>query len=411
MKSHTSCLYSCISLVACAIYAQHALAASSTEPWMLGDWDGERSALVEQGYDFTFDYTGEMANILDSKKTTKNGTEFSGQLGLGAHLDLNKILGWQDTDAQITITYRDGKNLTNTAPALEGQISSVQEVWGREQTWRLTNFWIRKKIHDQALDIKIGRFGEAEDFNSFACDFQNLALCGSQMGNWAGDQWFNWPVSQWAARVKYNFTPDFYTQIGVFEYNPENLERGKGFNLSTDESKGALIPVEMVWTPSIGAQHLSGEYRIGYYFSTADANELDGHGQALETTDHKKGGWISGKQKLISHRFDSERGLTASASAVFFDSKTNVISNMQNLAFSYLGAWSTRPKDEIAIGFARIHKNAEGFSNEYNSELYYGIHLTDWFTLRPNVQYIKNVGAVSNGNNTWVAGIKFNTTF
>lgn len=85
----------------------------------------------------------------------------------------------------------------------------------------------------------------------------------------------------------------------------------------------------------------------------------------------------SGKQKLISHEFDSARGLTVSASAVFFDSKTNVISNMQNLAFSYLGAWNARPKDEIAIGFARIHKNAEGFSNEYNSELYYGIHLTD----------------------------------
>ncbi|MBM7142289.1 carbohydrate porin [Acinetobacter sp. 105-3] len=80
---------------------------------------------------------------------------------------------------------------------------------------------------------------------------------------------------------------------------------------------------------------------------------------------------------MISHEFDSARGLTVSASAVFFDSKTNVISNMQNLAFSYLGAWNARPKDEIAIGFARIHKNAEGFSNEYNSELYYGIHLTD----------------------------------
>ncbi|MBM7142288.1 hypothetical protein GP481_17575 [Acinetobacter sp. 105-3] len=27
------------------------------------------------------------------------------------------------------------------------------------------------------------------------------------------------------------------------------------------------------------------------------------------------------------------------------------------------------------------------------------------------MQYIKNVGAISNGNNTWVAGVKFNTTF
>ncbi len=88
----------------------------------------------------------------------------------------------------------------------------------------------------------------------FDCDFQNLALCGSQVGNWVGDQWYNWPVSQWAARVKYNVRPDLYAQVGVYEYNPENLERGKGFNLSTDGSHGAIIPAEVVWQPKIGSE-------------------------------------------------------------------------------------------------------------------------------------------------------------
>ncbi|MGS1397556.1 carbohydrate porin [Pseudomonas aeruginosa] len=56
-----------------------------------------------------------------------------------------------------------------------------------------------------------------EDFNSFPCDFQNLAFCGSQVGNWAGSIWYNWPVSQWALRVKYNFAPDWYVQVGAYE--------------------------------------------------------------------------------------------------------------------------------------------------------------------------------------------------
>ncbi len=30
----------------------------------------------------------------------------------------------------------------------------------------------------------------------------------------------------------------------LYEYNPENLERGKGFNLSTDGSQGAMLPAK-----------------------------------------------------------------------------------------------------------------------------------------------------------------------
>jgi hypothetical protein len=38
---------------------------------------------------------------------------YTGQLALGTHFDLNKILGWQDTEAQITVTYRDGQSFLN----------------------------------------------------------------------------------------------------------------------------------------------------------------------------------------------------------------------------------------------------------------------------------------------------------
>ncbi|MDR2059852.1 MAG: carbohydrate porin, partial [Acinetobacter sp.] len=226
-------MVSCLSVLSLSLFAHQTQAASAAfDPngqWLFGDWNGQRTALQEQGYKFSADYTGEFAGVLDSKQHSSHGSEFTGQLALGTNFDLNKILGWQDTEAQITVTYRDGQSLSQTADGLQGHQSSVQEVWGRGQTWRLTDLWIKKKFLDQALDIKVGRFGEGEDFNSFACDFQNLALCGSQVGNWVGDQWYNWPVSQWALRVKYNLQPDLYAQIGAYEYNPENLQRGKGF--------------------------------------------------------------------------------------------------------------------------------------------------------------------------------------
>jgi len=78
---------------------------------MLGDWNGQRTA-QQQGY------TGEMAALLDAKHASSRGTEYADQFAFGAHLDLEKILGWRSL-------------LSQTSDALSGHLSSVQEVWGR----------------------------------------------------------------------------------------------------------------------------------------------------------------------------------------------------------------------------------------------------------------------------------------
>lgn len=400
----------CAAMIAGCTQAQASDIFDPNSPYMLGSFNGQRAALKDAGYDFSVGYTGEAAGVLDSDKTSKGSTKYADQTALNANLDLNKILGWKDTEAQVTITYRSGQNLTGSSDALKGQLSQVQEVYGRGQTWRLTNLWIKKQFFDQKLDVKIGRFGQAGEFNGAHCDFQNLALCGGQIGNWAGDQWYNWPVSQWAIRAKYNFEPNLYMQVGVFEHNNENLRRSKGFNLSTDGSNGAIIPVELVWQPKLSQNNLPGEYRLGYSYSTVDRSTQN------TKVERKQIVWVSMKQKLMDHLGDANRGLTLSASASFFNNDKNnpddrQISDMQNIAFSYTGLFDAREKDEIAVGVGRIHRKLPGYDNEYNAEIYYGIHATNWLTVRPNVQYIHHVGALKDGNNAWVGGLKFMTVF
>lgn len=413
MKKLSSALGFALSLGLFSVAVPSVYAAemfNSQSPWMLGDWNGKRTALQQQGYDFSFSYTGEMATLLDAKSASDHGTEYADQFAVGAHFDLNKILGWQHTEAQINITQRNGRSLSQTSDALNGHLSSTQEVWGRGQTWRLTDFWIKKQFFDQKLDIKVGRFGEGEDFNSFDCDFQNLALCGSQVGNWVGDQWYNWPVSQWAVRAKYQLRPDLYTQVGVYEYNPENLKRSQGFNLSTDGSEGAIIPAEIVWTPKLGLDQLSGEYRLGYYYSTADALDIN----TISQTSHKHGMWVVAKQQLTTHQGDAKRGLIGFVNLTVHDSNTNQVGNMQNIGLAYTGLMDTRPQDQLAFGVARIRMNDDlndGRREEYDAEVYYGLHANNWLTIRPNIQYIRHVGAYKDGENVWVGGIKLQTVF
>jgi len=437
-------LFSGLAIASLAPCTQAAALLASDSPWMLGDWGGTRTELAERGYDFTLGYTGEMGANLHGGYDDDKTARYSDQFTFGTHLDLQKILDWHDAEFQLTVTERHGNNISNDRindPRVGG-FTSAQEVWGRGQTWRLTQMWIKQKYFDGALDVKFGRFGQGEDFNSFPCDFQNLAFCGSQVGNWAGDIWYNWPVSQWALRVKYNLTPELYAQIGAYEQNPSNLDRDNGFKLSGSGTQGAVFPVELVWSPRVAG--LKGEYRAGYYYSNAKATDVykDSNdqpaalsGQPYRSSSSKHGMWLGAQQQVTSLASDHSRGLSVFANATLHDKKTNAIDNYVQAGVVYKGPFDARARDDIGFALARVHvnpayrKNAEAINQaqglddydnpayrpvqdtEYSAELYYGIHVTDWLTVRPNLQYIRHPGGVDQVDDALIGGIKIQSSF
>ena len=447
-KKHVNARLICqMSAAAALVLAGNAMAAdafSSDSKWMTGDWGGERTKLIEQGIDIKADYVGEVGGNLHGGYNDDKTARYADQFGLGVALDLQKLWGWDNTQAKIQLTNRNGYNISNdrVGDPRAGTLSSSQEVYGRGHMVRLTQLWIQHQFFDNKLDVKAGYFGEGEDFNTFPCDFQNLAFCGSQVGNWATNIWYNWPVSQAAIRVKYNINDELYAQIGAYNQNPSQLEHGNGFKLSGSGTAGTVLPVELVWSPKVNS--LPGEYRVGYYKSTADASDVredvNGFdaattGDAYKTHSSKHGYWFVAQQQLTSHNGDASRGLNIAANATFHDKDTNFIDNYQSVMFVYKGPFDARPKDDVGIGAARIHvnddvkKNAEllnvsnGVSDydnpvfspiretEYNYEINYGFHVTNWLTVRPNLQYITHPGGVDAVDNALVAGLKIQSTF
>ena len=426
-----------LSLGASSVYADEAFSADSK--WMTGDWGGERTKLIEQGIDIKADYVGEVGANLHGGYNDNKTARYSDQFGLGVALDLQKLWGWDNTQAKIQLTNRNGQNISNDriGDPRAGTLSSSQEVYGRGHMVRLTQLWIQHQFLDGKLDVKAGYFGEGEDFNTFPCEFQNLAFCGSQVGNWATNVWYNWPVSQAALRVKYNITPELYAQIGAYNQNPSQLEHGNGFKLSGSGTKGTVLPVELVWSPKLN--NLPGEYRVGYYKSTAPADDvkvnITNDGEDYRVRDSKHGYWFVVQQQLTSHNGDASRGLNIAANATFHDKATNIVDNYQSLMLVYKGPFDARPKDDIGIGAARIHvnddvkKSAEQINaslgvtdyndplysplrtTEYNYEINYGFHVTNWLTVRPNLQYITHPGGVDQVDNALVAGLKIQSVF
>jgi porin len=400
---------------------------------LTGEWGGLRTKARDTGVDLTAAYVGEFgANV--SGGARKDATE-TGQFTFGATVDTDKLFGLKGGTLQATITYRHGHNLTDRAGL--GLLQQAQEVYGRGQTWRLTELWYQQDL-GQGFDIKAGRMTQGADFNSFSCDFMNLSFCGAPAGNLAGDYWYNWPVAQWGARLRLKHDA-WYVMAGAYENNPRNLNNRFIFGYFHGAT-GVLAPFEAGWTPKLGANELPGSYRVGGWYNSSNADDVllgtDRQPFAVTGTnplrkDARYGGYILLQQQLTGTATIDAKGQskTVKGLSVFFnmtqtDRGTQRTDNQTAAGLFLTGAIPGRPEDDIGFGVARTNVNAraaraavlvspgsEKPNAEYAAELYYSLHLMPWLVLRPNVQYIKDPGGYSDLKDVVVLGMKSAVTF
>lgn len=413
---------------------------SQDRQWLLGDWNGKRQQLEQQGYKFTASIMSQSATNLDGGYNDSNTFENAAQLSLGANFDLEKIAGWKDTTASLVVTKRDGNALTleRIKDPRSSQLGNAQEIYGRGKIWRLSQAWVKKGFVDNTIQVKFGRMGMSEDFNSSQCEFQNLLLCGGQLGKSIGSIWYNSPVGVWAANVKYQFAPEWTLGLGVYEVNPDNIKtesNSDGFNLDMNNVKGATIPVELAWKPKLAAFNgLPGEYKVGALYSTAEANDIKTAGKVH---DGKQSFWINAQQQLTNKGEDPKRGLYISFNGVVNDKATTFVQSTQQLALWYKGPFDSRPNDSIGFGIANYVVNdrakdkqiatneSRGYysydsiasdyipiqDDELNVELNYTYQWSPAVMLRPNIQYIHQPAGVKGVDDAWVAGLSVKVNF
>ena len=405
-------------------------AFDSKGQYLLGDWNGKRTELAQQGLKFEANIMSDTAYLADGGRDAGAHPLTSAQLWLGTHLDLEKLAGWNGVTVRAVMTARQGQSVTvrDLQDANAPQLANVQGTFGRgNQDSRLTELSIEKKFEAQGTSIKAGRLGLGMDFNVMACDFTSTAFCAAQMGKWQGGIWMNTPVSQWGARVKQALNPELAVQLGVYEFNPDNgLAYGEdqGWSLDTDNADGVTIPVEVVWTPKALVNALPGSYRVGGMYNTADdaknqkdiANPTDGKNRTFA-------GWLAVEQQLTSTG-KGRQGLHSFANFTWHDRVTNKVDNSQQLGMKYIGLFDSQPNDILGLAVNRVHLNhrfvefqqAKGnfvfdASAEYNVELNYSYNATPWLMLRPNVQYVINPGSTNQVDNALVLGLTTRVIF
>ena len=405
----------------------------TTPATLTGEWGGVRTKLRDDGIDITAGYTSEFAaNVQGGER--HDATE-TGQFAFGAKIDTDKLFGLKGGTIQATITYRRGKSLDDVEHAGLNDLQQVQEVYGRGQTWRLTELWYQQQFAG-GFDIKVGRLVQGGDFSSFSCSFENLSFCGAPVGNIAGDYWYNYPVAQWGARLRLKH-PNWYVMVGAYENNPNNLKND--FAISHGGATGVLVPFELGWTPHLGARNLPGSYRVGGWYNSSNAPDvLTGTNRqpfaisGLDPVERtgRYGGYILLQQQLTgTYSEDADGPKATKGLSIFFnvtqtDRNTERLDNQIATGLFYVGPFAARPKDDLGLAFARTHVNSRAAEaellaapgsekprSEYEAELYYSVNIRPWLIVRPNVQYVVDPGGYDNTTNLVVLGVKSAITF
>lgn len=416
-----------------ASFAASALADDAKS--LTGDWGGVRSNLLAQGITFTPTYTSEVANNLRGGDPDR--TAYADEWAFGVTLDLQKLFGWTAGHLQVLVTDRNGHDLDQTANLQT--LMQVQEVYGRGQTWRLSEFWYQQAWFEERFKWKIGLVNPGDTFDSFSCHFQNLTFCGSQPGSVRGDYWFNHPVSQWGTRLEFLVGKDLQLNLAAYQVNPTYVEDSWAAHhglLPNNPSgtTGALMPLELVWRPFFLRLPDSFKFGAWYYTSNEDDVYFDVNHQPLVLTGDaplrhhgSEGAYISFEQQISG--VASTQGAQLFLNATQADRATSPLLDRQiAIGVQYKGPLDTRPNDVLGFAVGTSHVNSRVAANErllnevlghdvpvqsseYVSELFYG--WTPWpsVTLRPNLQFVLHPGGSDAYKSEIVVGLKTTVSF
>jgi porin len=402
----------------------------SLEDWMqqstmTGDWGGLRTKLSQYGFNFRASYIGEWANNFAGGK--RIGGDYAQQFAFGTDVDMGKVAGLTGGTLHISFNLREGRS--TTADYIGNKIA-VQEIYGDGNNFRLAELSYQQSLFNDVLDLKGGFVVMGDDFGRtpILCDFENDAFCAHPTSLPTNSGWSDYPAGKWGGRVRVNLADDFYAETGVFDVNPTYADHENGLKLSFQGSTGVLVPVEFGKTVSLGSAAMPGHYKVGGYFDSSSAPDVTNSSLSYSG---RYGGYILADQMVWSFQPGTDRGLIVVANATISDKRTAQIPSFFTVALVAQGPFAVRPHDFIAIGYVRDTVNSRAINKEDALltaqdvpdpaleqgenivELAYGLQVTPWMQVHPNVQFIGNPGAFSFEHvpDAWVFGAHVGITF
>jgi porin len=388
-----------------------------TRPTMTGNWGGARTDLESFGITPDVQYTGQFADAFAGGE--HQGAGVASQLSFGFKADMDKLVGLQGGSLNVTFNLRFGRSVLDdyTDGGLVDKLQA-QGMYGSGENLRVSRLEYQQDLFQKVLQLRLGFFpvGDAFGDSELLCDFSNVSFCAHPQILPADSGWTDYPTGKLGGVFKVNLPHHFYITSGIFDADDLNKEylHQNGLRLTADDSTGMLIPYEIGYVSSLGAAHMVGHYKLGGWYDTS-SSPIQGEAAVNGITPEgngRYGTYLFIDQMVWSFEPQTNRGLILFGQAAIADRRTALFTNSLEAGFIVRGAFASRPTDYLAVGYTRGQVNdstislaltkkphADYANHEAVLEVGYGVNITPWFLLYPNLQYVQNPAAFNLPNN------------
>ncbi|WP_025813372.1 carbohydrate porin [Komagataeibacter kakiaceti] len=400
---------------------------------MLGDWGGIQPWLQKRGLYFAFDVYEDIAgNVAGGKKQDYTA---AGQVGSTLDVDWDKLLhpgAWaRDLWLHLLVVNGNGRNLSRIYGDNDNQ---VQQIYGSRGNVVAHLVWayFEKAWLDHKVDLSVGWIPTGVFFQNspWVCNFMNVWLCGAESPTKYLTGARGWPSGNIGTILRLMPVKQMYVMGGLFAVSPHPYNGGiSGWSWGQDGLGKLSTQVEIGWLPAFGRDHLVGHYKLGGMYDNSRYNDLyediNGNPWVISgLSPRKQSGqasvWVIADQMLIRRGAGELNGLVLGGYYAYASGQTSQINHTLVAVLMDTGALWHRPLDSVGIAFlwsnfsrsaiasqelAASHGLALPGANfgvpygiqghETIYEAYYGFHVLEGLSIKPDFQYVNHVGGTT----------------
>lgn len=425
---------------------------------LTGDWGGARSALSDRGINIDLSYTNDVLSIV-SGGLQKRGV-YDGLVEFRVNTDLQKLVGWTGGRTQVSVFQI--QNTKGGIAEYAGSIADPSSIDAR-QTTRLFTAWFEQSFGHVAW-LRIGQLAADSEF--FWSETAGALINGTfGWGNILSANILHggpaYPLAAPGVRAKFTPGGDFTVLAAVFTGDPAGANCGKvdGDDLDPQTCNrngtdafaldgGSLWLSEVQYAINQGkhAIGLPGVYKLGAWYATAAFADqhfgLGASGNVLTLADgavtgplNHGGNWgVYGVADQTIWR-GAQSSLNLFVRGGVSPSDRNLISYYVDGGAGLKGLLPGRPDDTLTFGvaYAKISPDAVALDRdnlvlggppyairdaETLYELSYIAQLAPWWTVQPDLQYIRHPSGGQNPDDatqslghTFIAGVRSTIKF
>lgn len=397
-ESRAACTAALAVVSSCLFLATAAQDSASPEPplgsdssYMLGDWNGKRTALANRGITLNFIYIGD--TLAHTRRDVANWSRVRGTLDI----DFGKAELVRGLRFHITAMWQAGGNLG----ARLGTIANPSSLASINLT-RLDSWWFEQDLIPEKLVVRAGQFAGLDSYGvqPYGDSFINEPL-GYAFGNLidAVHETFA-PAATPAFELRYAPFRPFYVKSAIFSGNRNPFhddENGLHFKFKD----APVIAAETGFLSNWGASSAYlGSYAIGAVINTGPFTNI-ANGQRSRTNYLL---YFTANQQVYRSRADHRRGLDLAFGLDWTPEDFTKNFSQFTGGLRYHGLLPHREQDTISAGF--VYSRTSGVLNHALSqtgiapyaaenlvELNYAVRINRWLTLQPVFEYYFGAGA------------------